>query len=431
MTKKIIQQCVQGIKGEITVPGDKSISHRSVMFGSIAYGKTTVHGFLRADDCLSTISCFQALGVNIQVNEETVVIEGKGFAGLKQPLQTLDVGNSGTTIRLLLGILSTLPFTTTITGDASIAKRPMDRVVNPLRLMGAEVIGERAPITINGKRLTGITYRSPVASAQIKSALIFAGLNSEGVTKVIEPSQSRDHTERMLPLFKGSVDQQRNESEVKGLQELQGTTIHVPGDISSAAFFVAAATIVPNSHLIIKNVGLNSTRTGFLDVLKAMGANISIINTTTESGEPKGDIEVKYSANLSGIEVSGTVIPRMIDEIPLLALIATQAQGTTIIKDASELKVKETNRIAVVVNELIKCGAAIESTADGMIITGQTPLHHSDVSSNGDHRIGMMLAIAGCLASGGMTIHDSEAVSISYPAFFEHLEKVVSQNTNS
>lgn len=417
------------LKGTIKVPGDKSISHRSVMLGAIAEGKTKVYGLLTGEDCLNTIDCFRKMGVQIKREGNYVEIDGTGFNGLKEPDEILDVGNSGTTIRLMLGILAGAPFHTCLIGDDSIAKRPMDRVARPLRQMGARIDGRKngsfTPISIRGGGLKGIEYSSPVASAQVKSSILLAGLHAEGMTTVIEPQSSRDHTERMLKAFGCEVEIDGLKTAIRGKRALKGTTIKVPGDISSAAFFLVAGAIVPNSELTIKNVGINSTRTGIIDVLKEMGANIIIEETESGEIEPAADISIKTS-NLKGIEIGGDMIPRLIDEIPIIALAATQAEGVTIIKDAEELKVKETNRIDTVVRELSKMGARIEATDDGMIIYGGTDLRPSLVDSHGDHRIGMMLAIASCLAKGETVVENSEAISISYPNFFQHLEELKS-----
>lgn len=417
------------LKGTIRVPGDKSISHRAVMLGAIATGQTKIHGLLTGDDCLNTIECFKKLGVQISINGDYVEIEGTGFEGLMEPEEILDVGNSGTTIRLMLGILAGTPFHNCLIGDTSIAKRPMDRVALPLRKMGAKIDGRKngsfAPISIRGGGLKGIEYHSPVASAQVKSAVLLAGLNAEGTTSVIEPQTSRDHTERMLAAFGCQVNVEGLKASIEGKQALKGTTIHVPGDISSAAFFLVAGAILPNSELTIKNVGINPTRTGILDVLKEMGADILIEETATEENEPSADITIK-SSELKGIEIGGDIIPRLIDEIPIIALAATQARGKTVIKDAGELKVKETNRIDTVVQELSRMGADIEATEDGMIIYGEARLNSAVVDSHGDHRIGMMLAIASCLAKGDTVIENDEAISISYPNFFQDLNDLKS-----
>jgi 3-phosphoshikimate 1-carboxyvinyltransferase len=415
------------LKGEIQVPGDKSISHRAVMLGSIANGTTSIEHFLPGEDCLSTISCFEKMGVKIQRNGERVTVKGIGFKGLVEPKEILDVGNSGTTTRLLLGILAGIPFHSCLIGDASIAKRPMKRVTNPLREMGAKIDGREdgqfTPLAIRGGNLKGMNYSSSVASAQVKSSILLAGLNASEVTTVSEPHQSRDHTERMLQAFGVSVEVEGVSVSVKGGQELTATSIYVPGDISSAAFFLVAGAIVPNSEIILKNVGINPSRTGIIDVLKQMGATIRVENEREENFEPFADLHIKTS-ELKGIKIGGELIPRLIDEIPIIALLATQAQGTTVIKDADELKVKETNRIDTVVNELTKLGANIEATEDGMIIYGNTKLHGGKVNSHGDHRIGMMLAIASFVSEGDLQIEDTEAIAVSYPSFFEHIESI-------
>jgi 3-phosphoshikimate 1-carboxyvinyltransferase len=421
---------VPSLRGTIQVPGDKSISHRAVMFGAIARGTTTISNFLAGEDCLSTIDCFRKLGVSITQNGSEVVVEGKGLDGLQEPAQILNVGNSGTTTRLLLGILAGCSFHACLIGDESIAKRPMARVTNPLRQMGAKIDGREhgnyTPLSIRGGNLQPIRYESPVASAQVKSAILLAGLMADGTTIVTEPHKSRDHTERMLKAFGGEVAVDGLTVSVSGKQQLKGTHIDVPGDISSAAFFLVAGAIVPNSEIVLKNVGLNPTRTGIIDVLQQMGADMTIENVRNEESEPLGDITIRTS-KLKGIEIGGVLIPRLIDEIPIIALLATQAEGTTVIKDAGELKVKETDRIATVVSELSRLGADIEATEDGMIIRGKTKLKANNivVDSYGDHRIGMMLAIAACIVEGGLTLNRSEAIAVSYPGFFEHLHQLI------
>lgn len=415
---------IQSLNGTIKVPGDKSISHRAVMFGAIADGQTTINGFLTGEDCLSTISCFKKLGVNIQQNNEQVTVEGKGISGLQKPSEELNVGNSGTTIRLMLGILANTPFTSVLTGDDSISKRPMNRVTQPLKQMGALIegrdSGNKVPLQIQGGNTKGINYNSPIASAQVKSAILLAGLEGEGQTSVTEPVKSRDHTERMLEAFGASVENNGLTVSLKGGQHLTGTHIEVPGDISSAAFFLVAGAIVPESTITLKKVGLNPTRTGILDVLKDMGAQISYQNVNNDTSEPYGDLLIQTSA-LKGAVIKGDLIPRLIDEIPIIALAATQAEGKTIIQDAHELRVKETDRIETVVNELKKMGADIEATEDGMIINGKTPLKGTHVESHGDHRIGMMLSVASCIAEGETFLSNCEAIAVSYPAFFEQL----------
>jgi 3-phosphoshikimate 1-carboxyvinyltransferase len=361
----VLQSTRNGLKGVIEIPGDKSISHRSVMFGSIAQGVTRVTNFLPGDDCLSTISCFRKLGVVIEDNEDGLTIYGNGIDGLKEPNELLDVGNSGTTIRLLLGILAGRPFFSSLIGDQSIGKRPMTRVTEPLRTMGSKIDGRKngefTPLSIRGGHLNPIHYNMPVASAQVKSALILAGLQAEGETTIIEKAESRDHTERMIRKFGGEVEKDNRKITVKGGQKLIASDILVPGDISSAAFFLVAGAIIPDSEIHLKNVGLNPTRTGIIEIMTQMGAILEIHNNDENSFEPAGDITIK-SSRLRGTVVEGDVIPRLIDEIPIIALLATQAEGTTIIKDASELKVKETNRIDTVVQELTKLGASIDAT---------------------------------------------------------------------
>ncbi|RSD26505.1 3-phosphoshikimate 1-carboxyvinyltransferase [Mesobacillus subterraneus] len=424
MSAKKLTTKTTSLKGEIQVPGDKSISHRAVMFGSIADGVTKVQNFLPGEDCLSTISCFRKLGVEILQDGSHVTVIGKGTEGLKGTEQILDVGNSGTTIRLLMGILAGLPFESRLEGDASIAKRPMTRVTAPLTEMGADISGknggEYTPLIVKGNKLKGITYELPVASAQVKSAVLLAGLQADGITSVIEPVKTRDHTERMIRQFGGEVDRNGDIISVKGGQKLMAASITVPGDISSAAFFLAAGAVVPGSDILLKNVGLNPTRTGIIDVLTSMGADITIAQYGDRASEPAGDITIKYS-ELRGTTIEGEMIPRLIDEIPVIAMLATQAEGRTVIKDAAELKVKETNRIDTVVNELNKLGAKIEATEDGMIIEGKVNLHGGTVSAHGDHRIGMMLSIAALLCESDVTLEESESVAVSYPGFFDVL----------
>jgi 3-phosphoshikimate 1-carboxyvinyltransferase len=421
---------ISSLRGIIHVPGDKSISHRAVMLGAIAHGTTTIENFLPGEDCLSTIDCFRKMGVEIQQNGSHVVVEGKGWNGLQEPSDILHVGNSGTTARLLLGILAGCPFHACLIGDESIAKRPMGRVTKPLKMMGARIDGREhgnyTPISIRGGELQPIHYESPVASAQVKSAILLAGLATDGTTAVTEPHRSRDHTERMIRLFGGDVAVDGLTVSVTGPQQLAGTSIYVPGDISSAAFFLVAGAIVPNSEITLKNVGLNPTRTGIIDVLQKMGAEIVIENVRNEQTEPLGDITIRTS-RLTATEISGEFIPRLIDEIPIIALLATQAEGTTVIKDASELKVKETNRIDTVVTELRKLGAEIEATEDGMIIHGKSALKAEEavVDSYGDHRIGMMLAIAACITKGTVHLKRPEVIAVSYPTFFDHLHSLI------
>jgi 3-phosphoshikimate 1-carboxyvinyltransferase len=428
MTSLKLKTNINGLNGKITIPGDKSISHRSVMFGSIAYGETKVTNFLPGEDCLSTISCFRKLGVTIEESDNQLRIIGKGFEGLTEPTEVLDVGNSGTTIRLLMGILAGRPFFSSLVGDESIGKRPMTRVTNPLSEIGARIDGRKdgsfTPISIRGGGLKPVNYHLPVASAQVKSALILAGLQAEGQSIIIEPEETRDHTERMIKKFGGEIHKDNQNIMVKGGQKLTATSIHVPGDISSAAFFLVAGAVIPDSEIVLKNVGLNPTRTGIIEVMKKMGADLEILQNEETSFEPFGDLIIKTSS-LKGTVIEGDLIPKLIDEIPIIALLATQAEGTTIIKDAEELKVKETNRIDTVVNELKKLGAKIEATEDGMIIYGKSVLSGGTVSSHGDHRIGMMLAIAALLCKNEAELVNPEAISVSYPNFFAHLNSLI------
>lgn len=419
------------LKGTLEVPADKSISHRSIMFGSIAEGTTTVRNFLRAEDCLSTLNAFKDLGVLIEDDGEVITIHGKGFAGLKAAKHPIDIGNSGTSIRLMMGLLAGTDFETTLFGDESLNKRPMNRVMLPLREMKADLNGaadtEFPPITIRGVQdLQPIYYEMPVASAQVKSAILFAALQANGTSTIVEKELSRNHTEEMIRQFGGKIDVTAKTITVKGPQTLLGQAVTVPGDISSAAFFLVAGAIVPESEIHLTNVGVNPTRTGILQVLKQMGAKL-----TTEEVDEKNqaaNMTIRTS-KLKGMVIEGDIIPSLIDEIPIIALLATQAQGTTIIKDAQELKVKETNRIDATANELIKMGAAITTTEDGLIINGPTKLHGATVSSLGDHRIGMMLQIAALLTQDDVELELPEAVAISYPAFFEDVQSLVKKGS--
>jgi 3-phosphoshikimate 1-carboxyvinyltransferase len=423
------------LKGSVTIPGDKSISHRSVMFGALAEGMTEVTNFLQGADCLSTIRCFSQLGIEIDHNRSTdhIIIHGKGLHGLSKPADILDVGNSGTTMRLISGILSGQPFDTILNGDESIQKRPMGRIMTPLAMMGADIksIPQNgcAPLTINrtmGKnpKLMGIHYVSPVASAQIKSCVLLAGLYAEGETSVTEPSLSRNHTELMLHEFGASVTSKDHTATIQPNPILKGQKINVPGDISSAAYFIAAALLVPNSELCIKNVGINPTRDGILRICRQMGADIILENVIDNGGEPVADLVVRHS-NLTGTEVGGDLIPTLIDELPMIAVLACFAQGQTVIRDAAELKVKESNRIDVMVENLTRMGADITATADGMIINGGKPLHGAVIESKADHRIAMSLAIASLMADGETTILNAECVNISYPAFYSDLARLI------
>lgn len=409
------------LNGTIAVPADKSISHRSIMFGALANGTTTVRNFLRGEDCYSTLHAFQKLGVPISDDGETITIEGQGFAGLKAAESAIDIGNSGTTIRLMMGILAGQSFETTMYGDDSLNRRPMNRVMLPLREMGAHLTGDQdtefPPITVTGNEsLRPITYAMPVASAQVKSAIIFAALQAAGTSTIIEKEASRNHTEEMIRQFGGEITTEGKTITVTGPQSLQGQEVIVPGDISSAAFFLTAAAIIPESQVTLTNVGINPTRTGILEVLEEMGAEMSIHDQDVQNQSATIDIR---SSQLTAITISGDIIPRLIDELPIIALLATQAHGTTVIKDAEELKVKETNRIDATAEELQKLGADITPTADGLIIHGPTKLHGGQVSSRGDHRIGMMLQIAALLTDEDVELGRAEAVAVSYPHFFD------------
>ncbi|MGI2327060.1 3-phosphoshikimate 1-carboxyvinyltransferase [Planococcus sp. YIM B11945] len=415
------------LKGSVQVPGDKSISHRSIMFGSMATGTTTVEGFLLGDDCLSTIHCFRKLGVNIELAGDKVTIESGGEDAWQEPSEILDTGNSGTTTRLMLGLLAGTGFHSVLAGDQSIAKRPMKRIIDPLRLMGADIRGRRdgqyTPLAVQGTGLSAIDYTLPVASAQVKSAILLAALKADGRTVVREPIASRDHTEIMLEHFGAALTREKGKIELEGGQKLTAAHVKVPGDISSAAFLIGAALITKGSEVRLTNVGINPTRTGILDVIQQMGADFEVEELATD-GERSADLTIR-SSELSAVEISGTLIPRLIDELPLIALIATQAKGTTVIKDAEELRVKETDRIAAVVEELSKIGASIEATADGMIIHGPTPLHGAQMASYGDHRLGMMAAVAALAASGTIEIDDPDCISVSYPNFIDHMNQLI------
>lgn len=413
------------IKGRLRVPGDKSISHRAVMFGAISKGITKIKGFLTGADCISTISIFKKMGIDIEMENTSVKVKGKGLYGLSAPKEILDCGNSGTTTRLVSGILSAQNFTCVLTGDRSIQKRPMNRIINPLSLMGADIKSNEgfAPLTITGSSLHGIEYNSPVASAQVKSAILLAGLYADSPTTVTEPAKSRDHTELMLKKLGASLNIDKYSVTVNPCKELFASDIDVPSDISSAAFFMAAAILVPNSELILENVGINPTRNGIIRVLKDMGANIEIINSNDEF-EPVADIKVSYS-KLHSTTISGDIIPTLIDELPLLAAVASMAEGKTVIKDAAELKVKESNRIKVMCDELSKLGVDVVETEDGMEINGTNKLlGNITINTNDDHRIAMTFAILGLISEGEIKLDNKNCVEISYPGFFDDLRRV-------
>lgn len=418
------------LKGEIKVPGDKSISHRGVMFGAISEGTTELTGFLDGADCRSTIGCFRTMGIDISQNADHVIIHGKGLHGLKAPSQMLDVGNSGTTTRLISGILAGQPFVSSLNGDESIQKRPMGRIITPLTQMGAHIRSIKdngcAPLEIGGSPLKAIHYDSPVASAQVKSCVLLAGLYADGVTSVTEPVVSRNHTELMLSGFGADIKSEGLTASIVGNPKLIGQKIEVPGDISSAAYFIVAGLICENADLLIKNVNTNPTRAGIIKVAQDMGGNIELLNERIVSGEPVADIHVT-SSNLHGCEVSGDIIPTLIDELPVIAVMAACASGTTTIKDAAELKVKESDRIATVTENLKNMGCDITPTDDGMIINGGNLLKGTTVKTYLDHRIAMSFAIAGLVAHGETTFDNKECCCISYPNFFRTLNSIINK----
>ncbi|MFW5647845.1 MAG: 3-phosphoshikimate 1-carboxyvinyltransferase [Candidatus Alkaliphilus sp. MAG34] len=419
---------IKRIRRSITVPGDKSISHRAIMLSSIAEGESKIHNFLMGDDCLNTIECFRKMQVPIEIAGNEIRVKGIGLNGLKKPDTILDVGNSGTTIRLMCGILAGQNFDCKITGDDSIQNRPMDRIIIPLRQMGSIIDSVKkegyAPLKIQGSKLTAINYNMPVASAQVKSAILLASIYADGTTSILEIQKSRDHTERMLNYMGANIRQDGLSIFSNPPDRLYAREIYVPGDISSAAFFLVLGAIVRDAEILIENVGLNSTRTGIIDVLKLMGANIKISNKRILNGEPVGDIYITDS-DLKGIEIGGNIIPRLIDEIPIIAVVAAFAEGVTIIRNAEELKVKESNRIKAIVTELKKIGAHIEETDDGMIVYGKKSLRGGTVESYNDHRIAMALSIAGLLSEEGVVIDNPYCVDISFPNFFDILDRMM------
>ncbi|HAJ62564.1 MAG TPA: 3-phosphoshikimate 1-carboxyvinyltransferase [Cyanobacteria bacterium UBA8543] len=432
----IVQSPASGIslQGNLRVPGDKSISHRALMLGAIAQGETLIRGLLLGEDPRSTASCFRAMGAEIsELNTEQVSVKGVGLGQLQEPIDILNAGNSGTTLRLMLGLLASHPGRFfTVTGDSSLRSRPMSRVVQPLQQMGAQIWGRQgatlAPLAIQGQQLKPIHYHSPIASAQVKSCILLAGLMAQGQTTVTEPALSRDHSERMLKAFGAqlSIDSDTNSVTITGPAQLQGQTVIVPGDISSAAFWLVAGAIVPDSELLIENVGINPTRTGVLEALALMGADIELENQRIVAGEPVADLRVRYG-RLKGCQIAGDLIPRLIDEIPILAVAAIFAEGTTVIRDAAELRVKESDRIAVMASQLNRMGARVTELPDGFEITGGTPLVGSEVDSHTDHRIAMSLAVAALNATGTTTIHGAEAAAISYPDFTTTLQQLCKQ----
>lgn len=418
------------LRGEITVPGDKSISHRAIMLGAIADGTTEVTNFLQGADCISTINCFREMGIDIENSHGKVTIHGKGMHGLTAPKSTLDVGNSGTTTRLISGILAAQDFTSRLDGDNSLRKRPMGRIINPLSMMGAQIISMRdndcVPLMVTGKKLYGIDYISPVASAQVKSAILLAGLYADGMTKITEPYLSRNHSELMLKSFGADINTVDTTVTISPASKLCGQKVNVPGDISSAAYFIVAGLIVPGSEILIKNVGINPTRAGIIDVVKDMGGDITLLNRRFLTGEETADILVK-SSDLKGTEIGGKIIPALIDEIPVIAVLACFADGRTVIKDAHELKVKESNRIDVMVKNLSLMGADITATDDGMIINGGKPLHGAVIDSSYDHRIAMSFTIAGLNSDGETEISGDEIVNISYPGFYNDINSLINK----
>lgn len=411
------------LRGQLTIPGDKSISHRAVMFGSLAKGTTRITHFLEGADCLSTISCFRKMGITIEKKSSEVLVHGNGLHGLSAPSEILDVGNSGTTTRLISGILAGQSFSSVLNGDASIQSRPMKRIITPLTAMGADISSQRgngcAPLSINGRPLNAIHYNSPVASAQVKSCVLLAGMYADGITSVTEPVLSRNHTEIMLNYFGARVTSDNTTASICPEPSLEAREIQVPGDISSAAYFIAAGLLIPGSEILLKNVGINPTRDGILRVCKAMGADIALLNETF-TGEPTADLLVRTSS-LHGTTIGGEIIPTLIDEIPMIAVLAAFAEGTTVIRDAQELKVKESDRIAVMAENLRRMGADVIPTDDGMIIHGGKPLHGASIDSHLDHRIAMSFAVAGAVCDGSLSIEGGECVNISYPEFYSDL----------
>jgi len=414
------------LKGTLTVPGDKSISHRAVMFGSLARGTTRISHFLEGADCLSTISCFRKMGIEIDRNKDEILVHGRGLHGLTAPTEILDVGNSGTTTRLISGILAGQTFTSELDGDDSIRTRPMKRIMTPLASMGADITSRLdngcAPLIIHGRPLHAAHYDSPVASAQVKSCVLLAGMYADGITSVTEPFLSRNHTEIMLNYFGAEITSEGTTASIRPEPVLEGRDIQVPGDISSAAYFIAAGLLTPGSEILLKNVGINPTRAGIIKVCMDMGADITLLNESTE-GEPTADLLIRTSS-LKGTTIEGSIIPTLIDEIPMIAVMAAFAEGTTIIRDAQELKVKESDRIAVMVDNLRRMGADIEGTDDGMIIHGGRPLHGAVIDSHLDHRIAMSFAVAGTICDGTVEILNGECVNISYPEFYQDLYRL-------
>ena len=426
---ELVLEGIPKLKGKLSVPGDKSISHRALILGSIAQGETHIYNFLNSLDCLKTLECMQALGVEIERgSNHSLKVKGRGLYGLEEPAEVLEVGNSGTTIRLLAGLLSGQKFYAVLNGDSSIRKRPMKRVVEPLRLMGADIGGREggalAPLSIRGGRLAPLQYTLPVASAQVKSALLLAGLYAAGETIIREPLSTRDHTERMLQMMQADLEISPPEIKIRGGKELKATDIYVPGDLSSAAYFLTAASLLKGSQLTIEQVGINPTRSGIIKILEKMGARIDTLNFELKSNEPRADLKIEY-ADLKGVEIGKEDIPGLIDELPLIAVAATQAQGITVVSEAEELRVKETDRLKAIVSELKKMGADIEEREDGLVVKGPAKLKGAVTESYSDHRMAMSLAIAALLAEGKTVIKNAECIDISFPGFEKTLNKLI------
>lgn len=422
----------QGLRGTLSVPGDKSISHRALLLGGLAAGETRIRGLLEGEDCLATLGAMRRLGVSIEKPEPGEYrIEGAGRKGFQEPEEILDLGNSGTATRLMIGLLAGYPIAATLTGDASVRRRPMLRVVEPVRRMGALVLGrkegDRVPLTIQGGNLRGIEYSSPLASAQVKSAILLAGLGAKGETRLKEPTLTRDHTERMLRAFGARIEKDGETICIQGGTELQGQPVQVPGDISSAAFFLLAGLLLPDSSIVLRNVGLNPTRTGLIDVLQAMGGKIDILEQREMAGERIGDIQVATSA-LKGVEVGGSLVPRMIDEFPILTLAAIRAEGRTVIRDARELRFKESDRISAIVRQFNSLGVVIEEQEDGYTIEGPQTIHAGRSASEGDHRIAMTLIVAGLLSEGESEVADTGCIATSFPDFFALLAQLCGED---
>ena len=424
MTRLTVSRC-DPLHGEISVPGDKSISHRALLLAAIADGTSKISGFLACNDCLATLACVRALGIEVESTDETsLIVHGKGLYDLRSPAQPLDCVRSGTAMRLLAGILAGQQFKSVLSGDPQLLHRPMERVVDPLSQMGAivDTVDGHAPISLRAGNLRGITYEMPIASAQVKSAILLAGLYANSPTTVIQPGPARDHTERMLSAMGAKITVEENRVSISP-SELSPLSMNIPGDTSSAAFPLVAATIIPDSKITLRAVGINPTRTGLLDVLSAMGAHIKVERLQQEGNEPLADLVVSESA-LHGVEIRGNTVVRMIDEFPILAVAATQAEGITVVRDARELRVKETDRIATVAEEMRKLGANIEPTPDGFIVQGPSKLHGASVSSHGDHRLAMALAVAGMISDGTTQIDDIECSGDSFPGFVDLMRKI-------